>query len=235
MPNGTSAPRHGPALRPEPIGIPGSSAGPGYGPVPGVEAGIGITVARGRPRLLFARNFFANPRGVGSVIPSSRRLTARLLAAVDWDDARVVVEYGPGTGVVTRALLARMAPDARLFAFETNGEFVAYLRRSITDPRLTVIDGSAETVAAVLEAAGIERCDAAVSSLPFSIMPPRVRLRIVSATAAVLKAGAPLVGYQYSTRWVAELRRAFDHVQIRFEPRNWPPAFVFTARREGEA
>ena len=191
-----------------------------------------MTVVRGRPRLLFARNFFANPRGVGSVIPSSRRLTQRLLAAVDWSAARTIVEYGPGTGVVTRALLARMAPEARLFAFETNGEFVAYLRRSISDPRLTVIDGSAETVAAVLAAAGLAHCDAAVSSLPFSIMPPRVRLRIVAATAGVLVPGAPLVGYQYSTRWVGELRRAFDHVSIRFEPRNWPPAFVFTARRD---
>nr|WP_310524264.1 methyltransferase domain-containing protein [Polymorphobacter sp.] len=182
--------------------------------------------------MLFARNFFANPRGVGSVIPSSRRLTQRLLAAIDWSQARTIVEYGPGTGVVTRALLARMGPEARLFAFETNGEFVAYLRRSIADPRLTVIDGSAETVAAVLAAAGLSQCDAAVSSLPFSIMPPRVRLRIVAATAGVLVPGAPMVGYQYSTRWVAELRRAFDHVSVRFEPRNWPPAFVFTARRD---
>lgn len=191
-----------------------------------------VTVARGRPRLLFARNFLANPRGVGSVVPSSRRLTARLLAAIDWNAAETIVEYGPGTGVVTRALLARMAPDARLFAFETNGEFVTYLRRTIADPRLEVIEGSAETVGAVLAAAGIGHCDAAVSSLPFSIMPARVRLRIVAATAAALKPGAPLVGYQYSTRWVAELRRTFDAVTVRFEPRNWPPAFVFTARRE---
>ncbi|GGE18311.1 hypothetical protein GCM10011529_25980 [Polymorphobacter glacialis] len=192
-----------------------------------------MTVQRGRPRLLFARNFFANPRGVGSVIPSSRRLTQRMMAAVDWTTARTIVEYGPGTGVVTRAVLARMAPEARLFAFETNSEFVAYLQRSIADPRLTVIDGSAETVAAVLAAAGLASCDAAVSSLPFSIMPTRVRLRIVAATAAVLVPGAPFVGYQYSTRWVRELRRAFDHVTVRFEPRNWPPAFVFVARREG--
>lgn len=182
--------------------------------------------------MVFARNFFANPRGVGSVIPSSRRLTQRLMAAIDWSSAKVIVEYGPGTGVVTRALLAHMAPEARLFAFETNGEFVGYLRRNITDPRLTVIDGSAETVAAVLAAAGFDHCDAAVSSLPFSIMPARVRLRIVAATAAALVPGAPLVGYQYSTRWVGELRRAFAHVSIRFEPRNWPPAFVFTARRD---
>ncbi|MFZ4690344.1 MAG: class I SAM-dependent methyltransferase [Polymorphobacter sp.] len=180
---------------------------------------------------MFARNFFANPRGTGSAIPSSRRLTQRLLAGIDWPNMHTVVEYGPGTGVVTRAILARMAPDARLFAFEINADFVSYLRQAIPDPRLTVIAASAETVAATLAAHEITGCDVAISSLPFSIMPPRVRLRIVAATAAILAPGAMLVGYQYSTRWLGELRRGFARVSVRFEPRNWPPAFVFTARR----
>ena len=191
-----------------------------------------MAVARARPRLLFARNFLANPRGIGSMIPSSRRLTQRLLAGVDWSTAKTIVEYGPGTGVVTRAILARMAPDARLFAFEINDDFVAFLRRTIIDPRLTIVAASAESVGTLLCSEGIDRCDAAISSLPFSIMPPRVRLRILSVTAKVLVPGAELVGYQYSTRWLRELRRSFGDVEVRFEPRNWPPAFVFTARRE---
>lgn len=191
-----------------------------------------MPMARPQPRLLFVRNFLANPRGIGSMVPSSRRLTRRLLAGVDWSAARIIVEYGPGTGVVTRAILAQMAPDARLFAFEINDDFVAFLHRTITDPRLTIIAASAESVATVLCAKGIDHCDAAISSLPFSIMPPRVRLRILSATAKMLVPGAALVGYQYSTRWLRELRRSFGDVEVRFEPRNWPPAFVFTARRE---
>jgi phospholipid N-methyltransferase len=181
-------------------------------------------------RLLFARNFLANPRATGSVIPSSGRLIRRMLAGVDWQAARVVVELGPGTGGVTRALLARMAPDAWLLAFETNPDFVDYLRRSIPDPRLIVIARSAETLDLELAAHGFARCDVAVSSLPFSIMPPRVRLRILAAIARALAPGAPLLGYQYSRRWLAELRRRFPAVSVQFEPRNWPPAFVFRAR-----
>ncbi|MBC7506640.1 MAG: methyltransferase domain-containing protein [Sandarakinorhabdus sp.] len=182
-----------------------------------------------RPRLLFARNFFANPRRVGSVIPSSRRLIQRMLGQTDWQQIKVAVEYGPGTGCITRALLARLGPDARLFAFEINSEFVDYLRRDITDPRLTVVAASAETVAAVLATAGIDHCDIAVSSLPFSIMPVAVRQAIVRATASILAPGAHLIGYQYSTSWLRELRRDFRHVAVQIEPRNWPPAFVFTA------
>lgn len=188
-----------------------------------------MQVARGRPRLLFARNFLANPRRVGSVIPSSRRLIQRLLGHTDWHHIKVAVEYGPGTGGVTRALLARLGPDARLFAFEIDGDFVDYLRRDIQDPRLTVIAASAETVGAVLAAAGVAHCDIAISSLPFSIMPVTVRQAIVRATAAALAPGARLIGYQYSTTWLRELRHEFRHVAVQIEPRNWPPAFVFTA------
>jgi phospholipid N-methyltransferase len=184
------------------------------------------------PRLLFARSFLANPRATGSVIPSSARLTRRMLAGLDFRPGQVIVEFGPGTGVVTRALLARMAPDARLFAFETNPEFVDFLRRVIDDPRLTVVAASAETVESVLAAQGLANCDLAVSSLPFSIMPPRVRLRILAATARALAPGARLVGYQYSTRWLGELSRRFGSVSVRFEALNWPPAWIFTARQD---
>ena len=179
--------------------------------------------------MLFARSFLANPRRVGSVIPSSRQLINRLLARTNWAQVKVAVEYGPGTGGVTRAILARLPADARLYAFEINEDFVAYLRQSIADPRLVVIAGSAETVAGVLAAAGHRHCDIAVSSLPFSIMPGSVRQRIVEATAAVLAPGASFVGYQYSTRWLRELRHVFRRVSVELEPRNWPPAFVFTA------
>lgn len=190
-----------------------------------------MSAVRASPRMLFARSFFANPRRVGSVIPSSRRLIQRLLDRPDWTQIRIAVEYGPGTGVVTRALLARLGPDARLYAFEINEDFVAYLRQSIADPRLVVVAGSAETVGAVLAAAGHQHCDIAVSSLPFSIMPIAVRNRIVQATAAILAPGGAFVGYQYSTRWLGELRSVFRRVSVELEPRNWPPAFVFTALR----
>lgn len=149
-----------------------------------------------------------------------------MLAGVDWAKVETAVEFGPGTGVVTRAVLARLRPDARLIAFELNPEFAAYLARSINDPRLVVVPVSAEDAGAHVPGG----CDIALSSLPFSIMPRDVRSRILSATAAMLKPGARLSGYQYSPAFLAELRAVFGEVTVQFEPRNWPPAFVFTAR-----
>ncbi len=195
------------------------------------DSKAGITRKRARPALLFVRHFLADPRAVGSMIPSSRWLSRRLLAGIDWRTARIIVEYGPGTGVITRAILAQMHPEARLLAFEINDDFVEFLRRDIADPRLTVVAASAECVDRVLDEHGLAHCDAAISSLPFSIMPEPVRRRILAVTAKILAPGAAMVGYQYTTRWLRELQRSFGEVRVKFEPRNVPPAFVFTARR----
>lgn len=187
---------------------------------------LGKLANRLRPGLVFARGFLANPRRVGSVIPSSPRLVARLLDGLDWGNITTLVEYGPGTGVVTRAALQRLRPDARLIAFELNPDFAHFLARDIADPRLTVVPASAEIVAAHVPGGAC----AVVSSLPFSIMPKAVVAGILQETARVLAPGAPLVGYQYSTARVNGLRDHFREVGLVFEPRNWPPAFVFTAR-----
>ena len=66
--------------------------------------------------LLFARNFLKHPRMLGSLIPSSRFLIDEVLQAVDWANARVIVEYGPGVGTFTAEVLRRMRPDASLIA-----------------------------------------------------------------------------------------------------------------------
>src|ERR1700751_4473580 len=85
---------------------------------------------------LFARNFFKYPSMLGSIVPSSRFLVKDLMNQIDWNRARIVVEFGPGVGTITRELLKRMRPDATLVVIELNEEFVQYLANSIHDPRL---------------------------------------------------------------------------------------------------
>src|ERR1700730_5603941 len=99
--------------------------------------------------LLFARNFFRHPRMLGSIVPSSRFLIKQLLEPIDWAEARVIVEYGPGVGSITAEIVRRMRPDATLIAIETNPEFVRFLR-SIEDERLHVVEASADSVVQIL-------------------------------------------------------------------------------------
>ena len=59
--------------------------------------------------------------------------------------APVVVELGPGTGAMTTAIEARLAPDARHVAIELDPRMVGFLRQA--HPGLEVVEGDAAKLA----------------------------------------------------------------------------------------
>ncbi len=184
-------------------------------------------------RWLFASNFFKHPGMLGSIIPSSRFLVERLLSPMDWSRARVVVEYGPGVGTVTRALLDRMPADGRLLAIELNADFADYLRREIRDPRLTVVQGSAADLGAELDRLGWPAADYAVSGIPFSTMPEGIRDSILRATREHLQPDGEFLVFQFSDRVRRHLERTFPEVRREFELLNFLPAHCYRCRRDG--
>jgi len=177
--------------------------------------------------LLFARNFFRHPRMLGSIVPSSRFLIKQLLEPIDWKRARVIVEYGPGVGGITAEVLRRMRADAALIAIEMNPDFVSYLRDSISDPRLHVVEGSAVSVDEILRRFGYQGADYIISGIPFSTIPAPLRERILHKTRDVLEPGGAFLVYQFSTRVLQDLKRIFGYVGRRFEPLNVLPAHLF--------
>jgi phospholipid N-methyltransferase len=181
----------------------------------------------GGAALLFARNFLRHPRMLGSIVPSSRFLVRRLLAPIDWSQARVIVEYGPGVGVVTSQILRNMRPDATLIAIETNPQFVAFLRSSIDDARLKVVEESAEKIVEILRDSGYAGANYIVSGIPFSTMAPNVRERTLRYTNMALAPGGAFLVFQFSTRVLRDLRRIFRDVRRRFEFLNVLPAHLF--------
>jgi len=183
--------------------------------------------SRRRQILLFARNFFKHPRMLGSIIPSSRFLVRDLMRQVDWRRARVIVEYGPGVGNITAEVLKRMHRDAHLVVFETNDDFVDFLRRSIPDPRLTVVHGSAADVARVLGDLGLGQADYVISGIPFSTMPEQVSTEIVRATRRSLRPGGRFLVYQFSRAVARFLKPEFENIREAFEPLNILPARLY--------
>jgi phospholipid N-methyltransferase len=177
--------------------------------------------------LLFARNFFRHPRMLGSIVPSSRFLIKQLLEPINWNRARVIVEYGPGVGGITAEVLRRMRADATLIAIEMNPDFVTYLRQSIGDARLRVIEGSAAEVDEILGRFGLRRADYIISGIPFSTIAAPMRERILRKTHDVLEPGGAFLVYQFSTRVLQDLKRIFGYVGRKFEPLNVLPAHLF--------
>jgi phospholipid N-methyltransferase len=179
------------------------------------------------PLALFAKNFFRHPRMLGSIIPSSRFLIRRLLREADWQQVRTVVEYGPGVGTITRAVLDRLRPDGRMVVIDTNLDFVAYLQSELRDPRLHVVHGSAAEVEEILRRLGLDGADVAISGIPMSTLPPGVRSEVLDATRRVLRPGGIFLVYQFSPTVGAHLQRVFANVRRSFEPLNVLPASLY--------
>jgi phospholipid N-methyltransferase len=176
------------------------------------------------PMAMFFRGFLKHPVMVGSIIPSSRALIDRMLAPVDWANTRLFVEYGPGVGTFTRPILERLAPDATLVAIDTNPDFCDYLKRSIPDSRLQIVNGSAADVNEILAQLGFDNADYAISGLPFSTLPPGVGSAIAEATALALKPGGSFLVYQFRPKVRTIIEPFFARVDQSFEFWNVPPA-----------
>jgi len=116
--------------------------------------------------LVFIQEFFKHPLQIGSIIPSSRYLERRIVEAAGVAAGKVIIELGPGTGGVTRAMLQAMPQHAKLLTIEINQNFNRMVR-SIEDSRLIAHLGSAGDLREIMAAYGLEPPDAIVSGIPF--------------------------------------------------------------------
>ena len=146
---------------------------------------------------------------------------------VDWKRARVLVEYGPGVGTITREILKRMRPDATLVVVELNDDFVEYLGNNILDPRLRVVHGSAADVRRILTEENLAPADYIISSIPFSLMPDSKRLEILAESRQALKSHGSMLVFQYTRAVLPYLQSSFSSVEQGFQLFNILPARIF--------
>lgn len=154
-----------------------------------------------------------------------------MVSKIDPDQADVVVELGPGNGVITRFLLERMRPGTRLLLFEVNGVFVKKIHAAFDDPRLTVIHDSAENMGKYFRDMGIERIDYIVSAIPFTTLPESLAARITGECHHWLRAGGQFVQFHYSPLLIHFYRRVFGNTAVEWVPFNIPPALVISCRK----
>jgi phospholipid N-methyltransferase len=175
----------------------------------------------------FALNFFRYPYMLGSIVPSSRFLVDDVMARVDWEKAKVVVEYGPGVGTITQEVLKRMRPDARLIAIELNPNFFRVLEKEIQDSRFKVVHGSALDVRQVLTQLNLPNADYIISGIPFSTMQASLRRGIAQEARQALHPDGALVVYQFSRVALPYLESNFTSVRKAFQPWNILPAHIY--------
>jgi len=142
----------------------------------------------------------------------------------DLPGARTVVEFGVGTGVYTEEILKRLHPEGTFLAFEIEPDLASAVAARLKDPRLRVINASAEHVDDYLEGA---KADYIISSVPFTSLPADVRHSLLEAARGALAPNGQMLVLQYSTTVLQDLERVFATIRRRFSPLNIPPAFLF--------
>lgn len=180
--------------------------------------------------------FLTDPKNVSALTPTSRFALRRVASKVDRDRARLIVEYGPGSGVLTERLLERLQPEGRLIAIELNATLAARLPKVISDSRLTVINGSAEEVRPHLHQLGLSSADYILSGMPFFWLPTEVAGKLVAATHDALAPDGRFIAYQMffqGRRYLRDhLEKNFRSVTTEFELRNLPPYRIYEAVKE---
>lgn len=184
-----------------------------------------------KDHLLFSWGGLKQHGMVGSVAVSSPWLTREICRRIDYPKARLLVEFGPGTGVFTREMLKRMHPEARLVAFELNEEFAGHLRDRIADPRFECVCAGAETAAEYLAGQGLGEADALVSGLPLAYFPDEARAAVLNGAVRLLKPGATMSQFRYFSNFGEEFGRYFPSHDMVKVPLNIPSAYVYHGRK----
>lgn len=177
---------------------------------------------------LFLREVMRNPRRVSAAAPSSRAL-GRAMTAHLTPGMGKVAEFGPGTGVFTRAILDRGILPADLTLFEVNPDFAAHLRRQF--PGVTVVNDGAQTIA--------DHCGpvaAVISGLPLLSFPDGLNRAIIGGAFTALRPGGTMTQFTYGPKHPLpdKIARAFDLTATAGAKVWWnlPPARVYTYARK---
>ena len=169
----------------------------------------------------------------GTIIPSSRFLVKKMLHEIDFSKADVIVELGPGNGVITKNILKKLHATAILICFEINENFHKTLSE-IKHSQLIVLKSSAENLEEELLKLGIHEVNYIVSSLPLTIIPEKITNVILSQSYQVLKPNGTFTQYQYSLSYFKKLKQFFRHsISLKFELLNFPPAFIYLCKKVG--
>ncbi len=179
--------------------------------------------------LHFLKGLIARPKNVGAIAPSSPALSQAIAKQVDPSIPGPVLELGPGTGVVTEALIARGIAPERITAIEYDPDFVRMVSERF--PRVHVVQGDAFDLKKTLGNGNGENFAAIVSGLPLLNHPVERRRALIEGALAKLKPGAPYVQFSYGTRPPIPAPAGASVTRAALVLLNLPPARVWVYRR----
>ena len=186
-----------------------------------------------KSNIAFLTQFFRNPKGMGSIIPSSPLLGQAMASFVPIQRAPLILELGPGTGAITKALINSGVSREHLMCLEMSPKMITHLKRRF--PRVNVIEGNACQLQTILDD-NYGKVDAIVSSLPLKSIPGPVVEEIIEQIHDSLSEEGVIIQFTYDLRpsRSAYLKK-FTRVNSKLVVGNVPPARVDVFKKKQTA
>ncbi len=177
--------------------------------------------------LKFLIEYFKSPRTVGAVAPSSGKLAEKMSDDIDFENAKCIVEYGPGTGVFTEKLVENLKNHTVLILVEYNEEFCKQLEEKYSDySNVLIVNDSAENIDKHLKKYNVSEVDYVVSGLPFASLPKSMSNKILKNTKNILKKDGLFITFQYTLLKKGYIASYFEDISFERVILNIPPAYV---------
>jgi phosphatidylethanolamine/phosphatidyl-N-methylethanolamine N-methyltransferase len=180
----------------------------------------------------FLRSRKSNPEKVGAVVPSGDALARMITKGIEVGDAPVI-ELGPGTGVFTRALLARGLAEPDLTLIESGPNFLKMLRERFPQAHIVKGDAARLTGLGLYEPGSV---GAVVSGLPLLSMSPRKIMGVMTGAFHYLREDGAFYQFTYGPRCpvpkAIRERLGLESKRIGRTLRNLPPATVYRITRK---
>jgi phosphatidylethanolamine/phosphatidyl-N-methylethanolamine N-methyltransferase len=181
-----------------------------------------------RDELLFLSRLLLRPRRIGAIAPSSPALARKIAAQIDPECEGKVIELGPGTGVITEALIERGVSIDRLIAVEADADLARHMRERF--PRLRVIEGDAFCLDRTLPREETGLLAGAVSGLPLLNFPHEQRRALIASMLARMPADRTVVQFSYGFSPPVPADEEITVERAGFVLANLPPARVWVYR-----
>ena len=187
--------------------------------------------------LKFFRQMIETPTVTGALSPSGPALARKMASYVDLTREGPILEIGPGTGPVTKALLERGIAPERLVLVEYEKRFCHLLAERF--PRVNIVQGDAYALKNTLKDHVRGQVATVVSSLPLLVRPERDRIELLHEAFDLMGPDGLFIQFTYGLT-ISPMPLHAHGLGDRYVGKgsapvllNFPPARVWRYRRAG--
>ncbi|WP_075997117.1 phospholipid N-methyltransferase PmtA [Salaquimonas pukyongi] len=178
----------------------------------------------------FFKSWVESPKAMGTMFPTGQVIASRMAGVINTGSGLPVLELGPGTGAITKAILRHGVEPQNVYSVEYTASLIPPLETEF--PGVSFIHGDAFDLQTTLGDKASMTFDSVVSALPLLNFPVKQRIALVKDLLGRIPAGRPIVQLSYGPNspvppdWETYTVEPLDWIF-----RNLPPARLWIYRR----